>query len=165
MLIIFQIFFVLRKKNRHISTLHVIHHGIMPMSVWFGVKFTPGGHSTFFGFLNTFVHIIMYTYYFLAALGPQWQKYLWWKKYLTAIQMVWNFFQMERTFFSYDFNNFRYNSYWLWFTPSNYCLSIAIIRKHLFGGLACMLLCSISYFPTFTKKHTPKGRRPKSKTT
>ncbi|CAH1375598.1 hypothetical protein MTP99_017011 [Tenebrio molitor] len=82
------IFFVLRKKNDHISTLHVIHHGIMPMSVWFGVKFTPGGHSTFFGFLNTFVHIIMYSYYLIAALGPQYQKYLWWKKYLTTIQMV-----------------------------------------------------------------------------
>ncbi|CAH1967706.1 unnamed protein product [Acanthoscelides obtectus] len=81
-------FFVLRKKFDHVSTLHVIHHGIMPMSVWFGVKFTPGGHSTFFGFLNTFVHIIMYGYYFLAALGPQYQKYLWWKKYLTALQMV-----------------------------------------------------------------------------
>ncbi|CAG9819055.1 unnamed protein product [Phaedon cochleariae] len=84
----YEFFFVLRKKNDHISTLHVIHHGIMPMSVWFGVKFSPGGHSTFFGFLNTFVHIIMYSYYFLAALGPQYQKYLWWKKYLTAIQMI-----------------------------------------------------------------------------
>lgn len=82
------IFFVLRKKNDHISTLHVIHHGVMPMSVWFGVKFTPGGHSTFFGFLNTFVHIIMYSYYLIAALGPQYQKYLWWKKYLTTIQMI-----------------------------------------------------------------------------
>ncbi|KAJ8920046.1 hypothetical protein NQ315_011696 [Exocentrus adspersus] len=81
-------FFVLRKKNNHVSTLHVIHHGIMPMSVWFGVKFTPGGHSSFFGFLNTFVHIIMYSYYLLAALGPQYQKYLWWKKYLTTIQMI-----------------------------------------------------------------------------
>ena len=47
-----------------------------------------GGHSTFFGFLNTFVHIVMYSYYLLAALGPQVQKYLWWKKYLTALQMV-----------------------------------------------------------------------------
>ncbi|VVC25765.1 Hypothetical protein CINCED_3A017549 [Cinara cedri] len=82
------IFFVLRKKDRHISTLHVIHHGVMPMSVWFGVKFTPGGHSTFFGLLNTFVHIIMYAYYMLAALGPQVQKYLWWKKYLTSLQMI-----------------------------------------------------------------------------
>ncbi|KAI5645315.1 GNS1/SUR4 family domain-containing protein [Phthorimaea operculella] len=82
------IFFVMRKKFDHVSKLHVIHHGIMPMSVWFGVKFTPGGHSTFFGMLNTFVHIIMYSYYLLAALGPQVQKYLWWKKYLTALQMV-----------------------------------------------------------------------------
>ncbi|XP_001600048.1 elongation of very long chain fatty acids protein AAEL008004 [Nasonia vitripennis] len=82
------LFFVLRKKNDHISTLHVIHHGIMPMSVWFGVKFSPGGHSSFFGLLNTFVHIVMYSYYLLAALGPKIQPYLWWKKYLTALQMI-----------------------------------------------------------------------------
>lgn len=42
------IFFVLRKKNDHISTLHVIHHGVMPMSVWFGVKFTPGERNVAF---------------------------------------------------------------------------------------------------------------------
>ncbi|XP_073951564.1 very long chain fatty acid elongase AAEL008004-like isoform X3 [Choristoneura fumiferana] len=82
------IFFVMRKKYDHVSTLHVIHHGVMPMSVWFGVKFTPGGHSTFFGLLNTFVHIIMYSYYMLAAMGPSLRRYLWWKKYLTALQMV-----------------------------------------------------------------------------
>ncbi|EDS39964.1 elongase [Culex quinquefasciatus] len=81
-------FFVMRKKTSQVSTLHVIHHGCMPMSVWFGVKFTPGGHSTFFGLLNTFVHIVMYTYYLFSALGPQFQKYLWWKKYLTSLQMV-----------------------------------------------------------------------------
>uniref|UniRef100_A0A1B6CS52 Elongation of very long chain fatty acids protein n=1 Tax=Clastoptera arizonana TaxID=38151 RepID=A0A1B6CS52_9HEMI len=81
-------FFVLRKKNDQITRLHVIHHGVMPLSTWFGVKFTPGGHSTFFGMLNTFVHIIMYAYYMLAAIGPQMQKYLWWKKYLTSLQMI-----------------------------------------------------------------------------
>ncbi|KAJ1526916.1 hypothetical protein ONE63_008465 [Megalurothrips usitatus] len=81
-------FFILRKKHRNVSTLHVIHHGIMPFSVWFGVKFTPGGHSTFFGLLNTFVHIIMYSYYLLAALGPAMQPYLWWKKYVTTLQMA-----------------------------------------------------------------------------
>lgn len=48
----------------------------------------PGGHSTFFGLLNTFVHIVMYTYYLLAAMGPKVQPYLWWKKYLTAFQML-----------------------------------------------------------------------------
>uniref|UniRef100_T1GJU9 Uncharacterized protein n=1 Tax=Megaselia scalaris TaxID=36166 RepID=T1GJU9_MEGSC len=47
-----------------------------------------GGHSTFFGLLNTFVHIVMYTYYMFSAMGPQYQKYLWWKKYLTSFQMM-----------------------------------------------------------------------------
>ena len=30
----------------------------------------------------------MYGYYGLAAIGPHMQKYLWWKKYLTMIQLV-----------------------------------------------------------------------------
>lgn len=38
--------------------------------------------------MNTFVHIVMYTYYLLAAMGPKIQPYLWWKKYLTAFQMI-----------------------------------------------------------------------------
>lgn len=36
------LFFILRKKNEHVSTLHVIHHGCMPFSVWMGMKFAPG---------------------------------------------------------------------------------------------------------------------------
>jgi hypothetical protein len=47
-----------------------------------------GGHGTFLGVINSFVHIIMYAYYLLAALGPEVQKYLWWKKYLTTLQIV-----------------------------------------------------------------------------
>lgn len=82
------LFFILRKKNEHVSTLHVIHHGCMPFSVWMGMKFAPGGHSTFFALLNSFVHIVMYLYYMIAALGPKYQKYIWWKKYLTTFQMV-----------------------------------------------------------------------------
>lgn len=30
----------------------------------------------------------MYFYYMVAAMGPKYQKYIWWKKYLTAFQMV-----------------------------------------------------------------------------
>ncbi|KAI4462094.1 fatty acid acyl transferase-related [Holotrichia oblita] len=82
------LFFILRKKNSHVSTLHVIHHGCMPFSVWMGMKFAPGGHSTFFALLNSFVHIVMYFYYMIAAMGPEYQRYIWWKKYLTTFQMV-----------------------------------------------------------------------------
>lgn len=42
----------------------------------------------FIGLVNTFVHIIMYSYYGLAAIGPHMQKYLWWKRYLTSLQLV-----------------------------------------------------------------------------
>lgn len=82
------LFFVLRKKNNQITFLHVFHHGIMPVSWWFGVKFVPGGFSTFHALLNSFIHFLMYFYYGLSACGPQYQKYLWWKKYMTKMQMV-----------------------------------------------------------------------------
>lgn len=38
-----------------------------------------GGHGTLLGLINSFIHVIMYAYYLLAAMGPQYQKYLWWK--------------------------------------------------------------------------------------
>ncbi|XP_045608804.1 very long chain fatty acid elongase 7 [Procambarus clarkii] len=82
------IFFVLHKKYVHISLLHMTHHGLMPISTWYGVRYHPGGHNTFFGFLNCFVHVVMYSYYLLAAMGPRVRPFLWWKKYLTALQMV-----------------------------------------------------------------------------
>ena len=43
---------------------------------------------SFFLTCNTLVHVVMYSYYFMAAMGPQFQKYLWWKKYLTVFQMI-----------------------------------------------------------------------------
>lgn len=82
------IFFVLRKKFDQITHLHVIHHTIMAGAVWWGTKFAPSGHGTFFGLINSFVHVIMYSYYLLASMGPEYQKYLWWKKHLTSIQMI-----------------------------------------------------------------------------
>lgn len=42
----------------------------------------------FHAMVNAMVHVIMYTYYGLSAAGPHFQKYLWWKKYMTAIQLV-----------------------------------------------------------------------------
>ncbi|KAF7407168.1 hypothetical protein HZH66_001705 [Vespula vulgaris] len=82
------VFFVLRKKEKQISFLHVYHHGLMPLAAWIAVRWLPGGHGTLLGVINSFVHIIMYTYYMLAAFGPQMQPYLWWKKYLTSLQLL-----------------------------------------------------------------------------
>ncbi|KAJ4442275.1 hypothetical protein ANN_12142, partial [Periplaneta americana] len=81
------VFFVLRKKEKQITFLHMYHHTVMPMISWGCTKYYPGGHGTFIGVINSFVHIIMYFYYMMSAMGPQYQKYLWWKKYITTLQM------------------------------------------------------------------------------
>lgn len=82
------LFFVLTKKFSHISVLHVTHHTIVVFNGWMFLRLGADGHTVFGVCLNAFVHIIMYVYYFLASLGPSIQKYLWWKKYLTRVQIV-----------------------------------------------------------------------------
>nr|CAD7395004.1 unnamed protein product [Timema cristinae] len=82
------VFFVLRKKNNQITPLHLVHHTGMPAVAFSCVRYYPGGHVTLTGLLNTFVHSIMYFYYLIAGLGPSFKKYLWWKQYLTLLQMV-----------------------------------------------------------------------------
>nr|KAG5714103.1 hypothetical protein BaRGS_020431 [Batillaria attramentaria] len=82
------VFFILRKKNGQITFLHVYHHATMILNWWLGVAYVAGGQSFFHPLLNTGVHVVMYTYYGLAALGPALQPYLWWKKYLTTLQLT-----------------------------------------------------------------------------
>lgn len=80
-------FFVLRKKNSQINFLHVFHHGIVPTLMYIGIKFYPIPFNALLPTTNMFVHIIMYAYYGLATFGPKMQKYLWWKRYLTTMQL------------------------------------------------------------------------------
>ncbi|CAH1108370.1 unnamed protein product [Psylliodes chrysocephalus] len=82
------IIFLLRKKYSQVSVLHVYHHSTMPFWTWMCVKYNPCGRLTFHALLNSFVHIVMYTYYLLSAFGPRIRKYVWWKKYVTMCQMV-----------------------------------------------------------------------------
>ena len=82
------VFFVIRKKNSQLTFLHVYHHSTMFCLWWIGVKYVAGGSSFLGAMCNCYVHVLMYTYYFLAACGPSVRKYLWWKKYLTIIQMA-----------------------------------------------------------------------------
>jgi len=47
-----------------------------------------GGHAAMVGILNTFVHIVMYFYYFLTSFKPELKQSMWWKKHITQLQMV-----------------------------------------------------------------------------
>lgn len=82
------IFFVLRKKDNQVSLLHLYHHTLTPIETWICVKFLAGGHGTFSNLINNIVHVIMYFYYMMSAMGPEYHKYLWWKKHLTSLQLL-----------------------------------------------------------------------------
>lgn len=82
------IFMVMRKKQNQVSFLHVYHHTGMTVLVWVAVKFLAGGNGVFMGVVNTFVHVVMYFYYFLTCISPEYKKNIWWKKYITQLQIV-----------------------------------------------------------------------------
>ncbi|KAM0728680.1 Very long chain fatty acid elongase [Formica fusca] len=83
------IMFMLRKKNKQISALHLYHHVSSLMFSWITVKYLAGEMSTFVTLVNCSVHVIMYTYYLLAAFGPRAQAIIMpVKSYITILQMV-----------------------------------------------------------------------------
>lgn len=82
------LFFILRKKDSHVSTLHVGHHVMVVFTGWFGMTYGPDGQALLMVLVNSFVHVLMYTYYFGTLLGPRFRRFLWWKRYLTQLQIV-----------------------------------------------------------------------------
>lgn len=87
------IFMVLRKKNNQISNLHVIHHSVVPLSVWIGIKFAPVAVNAWFPLLNSFVHTLMYGYFGLMALNNSLsenvqKKLHQFKPWMTRIQII-----------------------------------------------------------------------------
>ena len=129
------VFFVVRKKYSHISFLHLYHHTCVPVFGWLCLKHNAVMPATaLFALVNSLVHTIMYSYYALSALGPAVRPYLWWKKYLTQLQLVqfmfgtsygvlmsffqtgypiiWFYFGLSQPiFFLYLFYDFYTNSY------------------------------------------------------
>jgi elongation of very long chain fatty acids protein 7 len=81
------LFFVLRKKNSQISVLHVFHHATTPISAWAGTFFAPVGHGSMIALLNSFVHIVMYGYYAITAMGLTTIAKMM-KKSITTIQLT-----------------------------------------------------------------------------
>lgn len=82
------VFFVLRKSYRQISFLHLYHHSVILFGAWCGNKFFWGDSVLIIPLLNSFVHAVMFVYYLLTILDPEWKKNLLMKKSITIIQIV-----------------------------------------------------------------------------
>ncbi|EDW42801.1 elongation of very long chain fatty acids protein F [Drosophila sechellia] len=82
------VFFVLRKKHRQISFLHVFHHLVMSFGGYLHITFNGYGGTLFpLCLLNVAVHVIMYAYYYLSSVSKDVQTSRW-KKYITIVQLV-----------------------------------------------------------------------------
>lgn len=78
------VFMVFRKKDSQVSFLHVYHHILLLWSWWVVCKVAPGGGCYFGAAVNSFIHVIMYSYYGMTLLGFK----CFFKNYITLAQMV-----------------------------------------------------------------------------
>ncbi|XP_020287666.1 elongation of very long chain fatty acids protein 7-like isoform X2 [Pseudomyrmex gracilis] len=131
------VFFVLRKKTNQVTFLHVYHHVGMVILSWASVKYFPGGHGTFIGWINMFVHIIMYTHYLLASMKINTSS---WKRHITHIQLT----QFVLILFQ--------NILLLWKKNCDYPVFIAylLIPQNFF----IILLFAEFYYKTYIKKQS-----------
>lgn len=62
------IVFILRKKDKQVSFLHVYHHTTVVFLVWLYSRYTPRGMTIVPLILNSFVHTLMYSYYLASTI-------------------------------------------------------------------------------------------------
>jgi elongation of very long chain fatty acids protein 4 len=118
-------FFICKGNYRQLSFLHIYHHSTMFVLWWFGVKYVPGGNSVLGALINCCVHVVMYSYYFLAAFGPRFKEYLWWKKYITKMQLTQFFIALVHSIVSYR-TGCKWPM-WMHYTLNGYLVSFLIL--------------------------------------
>ena len=70
-------------KNQ-VSFLHIYHHTTIAWAWWIALRYSPGGDIYFGALLNSFIHVLMYSYYALALMKVTCP----WKRYLTQAQLL-----------------------------------------------------------------------------
>lgn len=78
------VFMVLRKKTNQITFLHLFHHVLLIWSWYVVIKIAPQGDAYFGAMVNSFIHVIMYTYYLLASCNIPCP----FKRYITRAQLL-----------------------------------------------------------------------------
>ncbi|CAH8513900.1 unnamed protein product [Schistosoma turkestanicum] len=134
-------FFIIRGRTHLVTWLHIYHHCTMIPLTWAGVKWVAGGEIFQPVAINSTIHVIMYSYYALAALGPNWRKYLWWKRYLTMLQMI----------------QFTYGMFYSFMSLYSHCtLSKYVYYFNVFYDISLLLLFYNHYQHAYHKSNQQK---------
>ncbi|KAK2179662.1 hypothetical protein NP493_479g01016 [Ridgeia piscesae] len=149
------VWMVLRKKDKQVTYLHIYHHVLIINCWWWVMKFAPGGVVYFPACFNSFIHALMYTYYLLASV-PALRPYLWWKKYITRLQMT----QFVAVFLHVALNMYLRCDYPLWGQLLVVWISLSLLV--LFGNFYWNAYRRSSH-ATNTDKTSTNGRYVESK--
>lgn len=137
------IFMILRKKFNQVTFLHVFHHSTMLLIWWICTMWLPGGQSYFGATFNCFIHVWMYLYYALACI-PSMKDKLWWKKYITKMQLIQFFSALTHTSLAL-YNGCDY-PLWVCQISISYTLyilkSLYIHRVNIYSLVICYVLLS-----------------------
>lgn len=87
-------------QYEQVSFLHVYHHVSIAWAWWYALKAIPAGDNYFGGLLNSWIHVMMYSYYALSLCKIPCP----WKKYLTICQLIQFVTVVVYTVFSYRAN-------------------------------------------------------------
>jgi len=81
------VWMILRKKEKQVSFLHVYHHVLLVWAWWmvcWTINQAPCVDMYFGALCNSFIHVVMYSYYAMALMGVP----VPWKRYITQLQLL-----------------------------------------------------------------------------
>jgi hypothetical protein len=146
------VFIIVRSKWRQLSFLHTFHHSTMIGLTWMATYYFPCGYFLIAAQLNAPVHFIMYFYYLLSSF-PSLTPYLWWKNYITSIQLLQFVTGIIAT------------TYCFWKTANGFISGLSLIFCGLFilYGLILYYLFYSFYKSTYKSKKATTSSSSKSK--
>lgn len=139
--------FLLALRKKPIAFLHAYHHGATLLLTW-SQMMEHSAPQWVPIILNLWVHVIMYYYYAMSALGIR----VWWKKYLTTFQI--SQFLIDVTVVGYAFYSFILSGFdqdVCYGTVRGAVVGLSILFSYL-------LLFIRFYFQTYTKGASQSAR-------
>jgi len=133
-------FFIVIKKHKLIF-LHWYHHILTLLITWAGIKYGVGFQYMAL-ITNTFVHIMMYWYFFLTSQGV---KGIWWKPYLTIMQMI-----------QFGMNGCGITLWYYWHYRDGCCGDDLTVFWVLFANITFLILFFNNFVHSYCPQYLPK---------
>jgi GNS1/SUR4 family len=116
--------------STQVSFLHVYHHVSIAWAWWYAMSVFPGGDSYFGALLNSWIHVMMYSYYALALLRIRCP----WKRFLTMAQLMQFLSVLIYTIFSFYYlkDSTTWSQQTAWIVQTGEMVSLFALFLHFY---------------------------------